>query len=94
CLRGLPAAARAALAARVVRDRAQVGGGALPVVELPTAALALGSPGHPAETLDARLRAGRPPIVGRIADERLLLDCRTVMDDEVPLVVAAVAALV
>jgi len=94
CLRGLPAAVREALGARVVADRAQVGGGALPTVELPTAALALGSPHHPAEALDARLRARRPPVIGRIADDRLLLDCRTIGDDEVALVVAAVKALV
>ena len=94
CLRGVPAAVREALGARVVADRAQVGGGALPTVELPTAALALGSPRHPAEALDARLRAGRPPVIGRIADDRLLLDCRTIADDEVPLVIAAVTALV
>ncbi len=94
CLRGLPAAVRTALAARIVADRAQVGGGALPTVELPTAALALGSAAHPAEALDARLRAGRPPVIGRIADDRLLLDCRSVADDEVALVVAAVRALV
>jgi L-seryl-tRNA(Ser) seleniumtransferase len=94
CLRGLPAAARERLGARVVADRAQVGGGALPTVELPTAALALGSDRHPAEALDAHLRAGRPPIIGRIADDRLLLDCRTIDDAEVGIVVAAVKALV
>jgi L-seryl-tRNA(Ser) seleniumtransferase len=94
CLRGLPAALRERLGARVVADRAQVGGGALPTVELPTAALALGSAGHPAATLDARLRAGRPPVIGRIADDRLLLDCRTIDDGEVGIVVAAVKALV
>ena len=44
--------------------------------------------------LDARLRAGRPPVIGRIAADRLLLDCRTVMDDEVPLLAAALTALV
>ena len=44
-----------------------------------------GRPAHPATALDARLRAGRLPVIGRIADDRLLLDCRTVMDDEVPL---------
>jgi L-seryl-tRNA(Ser) seleniumtransferase len=93
CLRGLPAAVRAALGARVVADQAQVGGGALPTVELPTVALALGSADHPAEALDARLRAGRPPVIGRIAEGRLLLDCRTVDDSEVSLVVAAVARL-
>ncbi|MBI2467070.1 MAG: L-seryl-tRNA(Sec) selenium transferase [Candidatus Rokubacteria bacterium] len=94
CLRGLPAAVRGALGARVVTERAQVGGGALPTVELPTAALALGSALHPAAGLDTRLRAGRPPVIGRIADDRLLLDCRTVADDEVPLLVAALRALV
>jgi L-seryl-tRNA(Ser) seleniumtransferase len=93
CLRGLPGAVRERLGARVVADRAQVGGGALPTVELPTAALALGSAGHPAEVLDARLRDGRPPIIGRIADDRLLLDCRTIDDSEVAIVVAAVKAL-
>ncbi len=92
--RGLPAAVRAALDARVVADHAQVGGGALPVVELPTAALALGSAAHPAESLDARLRAGRPPVIGRIADDRLLLDCRTIGDDDIPPVIAVVKALV
>jgi L-seryl-tRNA(Ser) seleniumtransferase len=94
CLRGVPAATRAALGAAVVAARAQVGGGALPMAELPTAALALGSGAHPAVALDSRLRAGRPPVIGRIADGRLLLDCRTVADDEVPLVVAAVTALI
>jgi L-seryl-tRNA(Ser) seleniumtransferase len=93
-LRGLPPPLRAALAARVVADRAQVGGGALPVVELPTAALALGSDGYPAEDLDTRLRAGRPPVIGRIAEGRLLLDCRTIADDEISLVIAALRALV
>src|SRR5262249_15927789 len=55
CLGRIPAAARTALDAAVVLDRAQVGGGALPLVELPTAAVALGNPAHPAATLDARL---------------------------------------
>ncbi|MGH7319533.1 MAG: L-seryl-tRNA(Sec) selenium transferase, partial [Candidatus Rokuibacteriota bacterium] len=84
---------RSALGARVVAARAQVGGGALPVTDLPTAALALGSAAHPAAALDERLRASRPPVIGRIAEAQLLLDCRTVADDEVPLLVAAVTSL-
>jgi L-seryl-tRNA(Ser) seleniumtransferase len=94
CLRALGAAVRGALDARVVAARAQVGGGALPLAELPTAALALGSAAHPAAALDERLRAGTPPVIGRLADDRLLLDCRTVAEDEVPILVAAVRALV
>jgi L-seryl-tRNA(Ser) seleniumtransferase len=93
CLRRVPPAVRAALAICIVADRSQVGGGALPLVELSTAVLALGSATHPAASLDARLRAGRPPVIGRVADDRLLLDCRTVADDEVALLAAAVSGL-
>jgi L-seryl-tRNA(Ser) seleniumtransferase len=93
CLRGLGAPARTALGARVVAARGEVGGGALPLCELDTAALALGAPTRPAATLDERLRAGQPPVIGRVAGDRLLLDCRTVGDDEVPLLVRAVRAL-
>ncbi len=89
----VPAPARRTLGLAVVADRSEVGGGALPLAALPTAALALGTPARPATALDAALRAGRPPVIGRIADERLLLDCRTVMDDEVPALAAALAAL-
>jgi L-seryl-tRNA(Ser) seleniumtransferase len=92
--RGVPAAARAALGLAVVASRSEVGGGALPLAELSTAALALGTGAQSAATLDIALRAGRLAVIGRIADDRLLLDCRTVMDDEVPLLAAAVAALV
>jgi len=85
-LRRLPAERARALSADVVETRSQVGGGALPTVELPTAALALGGAGRPAPDLDAALRAGSPPVLGRIEDDRLLLDCRTVRPaDVVPL---------
>jgi L-seryl-tRNA(Ser) seleniumtransferase len=78
-LRRLSPPSRERLAARVVDDHAQVGGGALPTVELPTAGLAVGRDAQEAMRLDARLREGDPPVIGRIVDDRLLLDCRTVL---------------
>jgi L-seryl-tRNA(Ser) seleniumtransferase len=72
-----------ALGAHVVESRSQVGGGALPTVELPTAAVALGTAGRPAERLDEALRSGRPPVLGRLLDNHLLLDCRTVLASDV-----------
>ena len=45
----------------------------------------------PPEDLAARLRAADPPVIGRIQDGRLLLDPRTLADDEVELVAAALA---
>jgi L-seryl-tRNA(Ser) seleniumtransferase len=65
---------------------ARTGGGALPLTELPSFACAV------EEELAAPLRAGDPPVVGILRDGRLLLDCRTVTDDEAEEVVAAVAA--
>jgi L-seryl-tRNA(Ser) seleniumtransferase len=85
----LPAEVRHRLGATVVEDRAQVGGGALPTVELPSAALAVGRTPEAARTLDVALRAGDPPVIGRIVDDRLLLDCRTLLASQVAAMAAA-----
>ncbi len=85
----LAARARAladACGGEVVDAVAKVGGGALPLLELPGPAVAL-----PAE-LAAPLRGGEPPVVGRIADGRLLLDVRTLTDAEAVEAGAAVRA--
>jgi L-seryl-tRNA(Ser) seleniumtransferase len=63
---------------------ARVGGGALPLAELPSFACALD------ESLAAPLRTGEPPVVGIVRDGKLLLDCRTLADDELDEVAAAV----
>jgi L-seryl-tRNA(Ser) seleniumtransferase len=63
----------------------RVGGGALPLAELPSFACAV------EESLAAPLRAGEPPVVGIVRDARCLLDCRTLADEEVDEVAAAVA---
>jgi L-seryl-tRNA(Ser) seleniumtransferase len=71
-----------------------VGGGALPLAEPPSFALALvASGGRSADALDAALRANDPAVVGRIAEDCLLLDVRTIADDEVAIVAAAVRKL-
>ncbi len=92
-LRRVPPDAQRALGVELVDARSQVGGGALPTVELPTVALALGTPARPAQALDAALRGARPPVLGRVLDDRLLLDCRTVLAVEVPLLATAIASL-
>ncbi len=79
----------AACGGEVVEAAAKVGGGALPLLELPGPVVALAGP---PDALAARLRAADPPVLGRIADGRLLLDPRTLADDEVDLVTSAVGA--
>jgi L-seryl-tRNA(Ser) seleniumtransferase len=76
-------------AAVIVSAMARVGGGALPLLELPGPAVSVG--GAAPDDLAARLRAADPPVVGRIEDDRLLLDPRTLADDEIPLVARALA---
>ena len=91
-LRGLGADVGRRLAARVDESRAQVGGGALPTVELPTAGLALGATDAAARALDSALRGGDPPVLGRLVDDRLFLDCRTVLPAQVGALVKAIVA--
>jgi L-seryl-tRNA(Ser) seleniumtransferase len=91
-LRGLGADTSKRLGARVNEGRSQVGGGALPTVELPTAGLSLGTTDAAARALDAALRVGDPPVVGRLVDDRLFLDCRTVLPAQVSALAKAVIA--
>jgi L-seryl-tRNA(Ser) seleniumtransferase len=90
-LRAVAPAARARLALRVAEDTAEVGGGALPTARLPSAGLVAGADGADARRLDAALRGGEPPVVGRIADERLFLDCRTVLPSQIRALAQALA---
>jgi L-seryl-tRNA(Ser) seleniumtransferase len=79
--------------AEVIRAVARVGGGALPLTELEGPAVALEASADPAATA-ARLRQGDPPVIARIHEDRVLLDPRTLRDEEVePLVVAVREAL-
>ena len=88
-LRRLASDVRERLASRVMEDHAEVGGGALPTVELPTAGLAVGDTPAAARALDAVLRVGDPPVIGRMIDDRLFLDCRTVLPTQVAALAAA-----
>jgi L-seryl-tRNA(Ser) seleniumtransferase len=74
---------------RVVRAVAKVGGGTLPLLELEGPAVALD--GDP-DALAQALRANDPPVIARIHDGRLLLDPRTLTEEDVSLVVSAVLA--
>jgi L-seryl-tRNA(Ser) seleniumtransferase len=76
----------AAVDGTVEETVARVGGGALPLAELPSFACAI------EEGLVAPLRDATTPVVGIVRDGRLLLDCRTLDDDEIPEVAAAVRA--
>ncbi len=66
----------------VVPGASTVGGGSIPGETLKTWLLRVRPPRGGASMLAARLRAGNPAVVGRIAEDHLLIDPRTVLPDE------------
>jgi L-seryl-tRNA(Ser) seleniumtransferase len=70
-------------------DVSQVGGGALPLQELPTMVIAIKPLNFSVNNLEKNLRQGEPPIIARISREELILDMRTVFDKEIPLMAAS-----
>jgi L-seryl-tRNA(Ser) seleniumtransferase len=85
------ALARAGVGARVLDSEGSVGGGAFPTAHLPSVAVALDGD---ARALDERLRRGRVPVIGRIVDDELRLDLRSMLErDDAALVEAVTGAL-
>ena len=66
------------------RAESAVGGGALPEVYLPTTLVRIRPRLVSATALDSALRSGMPPVVGRLEEDEVLLDLRTVADETVP----------
>ena len=72
----------------------EVGGGALPLQALPTRVLTLRPRRGGVTETEARLRQGKPPVLVRIKDDRILVDLRTVPEAaDAPLLDALRAAL-
>jgi len=71
-------------------DLSQVGGGAYPVQSLPTRVITLKPDKGSAHQLEKRLREGKPPIIARLSKDEVLLDVRTIGDDEGDLIVAGI----
>ena len=67
---------RAGVRCEVVGSEAAVGGGAFPTARLESAAVALAGD---AGDIERRLRFGAEPVVGRIVDDRVLLDLRSIL---------------
>ncbi|MCU0241138.1 MAG: L-seryl-tRNA(Sec) selenium transferase [Vicinamibacteria bacterium] len=82
------------LTVEVRTDVSRVGGGAAPMREIPTLVIVVRSSRLSAENLALSLRMDDPPVVGRVHDDHLLIDLRTVRPEEDAQVVAAFARIV
>jgi L-seryl-tRNA(Ser) seleniumtransferase len=77
----------------IIDEESAIGGGAGPTSALKTSVIALAHQQLSADELERRLRSNAPPIVGRISQDKVLLDLRTVFEDEEPLLIAALKSL-
>lgn len=84
---------RSRLTVTVARDTAPVGGGSLPGAMLPTAVLRLKHAAWSDDELARRLRLGQPHVFGRISEDHVLLDLRSVLPEDDGAIVVALRSL-
>jgi L-seryl-tRNA(Ser) seleniumtransferase len=75
---------------RIIESRSVVGGGTTPTETIPS--VAIGIDDAPSTVLD-RLRDHTPPVIGRIDDDLLLLDLRSVLPEQDTVLMEALATL-
>jgi L-seryl-tRNA(Ser) seleniumtransferase len=73
--------------------RSVPGAGSGPGIDLPTAVIAIEHPSFSADELEARLRAGDPPVIGRVEHDRVMLDLRTVPPEDEEVLLRALGAI-
>jgi L-seryl-tRNA(Ser) seleniumtransferase len=66
----------------LIEGESAVGGGAAPTARLSTALIALSHDSVSPDALDRNLRRSAPPVIARIAEDRVVIDLRTVAPDE------------
>jgi L-seryl-tRNA(Ser) seleniumtransferase len=79
------------LHAEVVDGASRIGGGAYPDAELPTSLVTVASDRTSATELEAQLRRATPPVIARVADDRVIIDLRTVLPEQQDLLARLIA---
>lgn len=77
----------------IEKTNSQMGSGTLPLIEIPSIALAIKSEKYSSRKLAAKLRQNQPPVIGYIRDDKYFLNLRTVREDELSIVVKALNKL-
>ncbi len=91
--RRLESLADARLAIDTVRLPSKAGGGSLPLLELPSRCLKLRIAGLSANALELKLRRNEPPIISRIEDDAVVMDIRTIQEDELAIIASALSSV-
>ena len=77
------------LSIQLVDLSSRAGGGALPLLELPTRCIAIKIKKISANGIEKFMRKNSTPIIGRIEEDRFILDPRTIQDDEIAIIATA-----
>jgi L-seryl-tRNA(Ser) seleniumtransferase len=70
----------------VVNGSSRVGGGALPLQELPTKCVGVSIVGLSTNAIERLMRESIPPVIGHIVNDMFVMDVRTVQDEEIPII--------
>jgi len=83
----------AAVNLNVVAGSSQVGGGSLPLLDLPTILIKVEAEGRSPQQVDSSFRQCRVPVLGRIHKGQYLLDLRTLQDADIPALIKAMSTI-
>jgi L-seryl-tRNA(Ser) seleniumtransferase len=77
----------------LISGESALGGGAGPTSTFPTTLIAITHPERSAQDIEHYLRTSSPPIISRISEGKVLLDLRTVFDDQIEVLQSALRRL-
>ena len=82
----LDALSRAGLAVELMEAASRAGGGSLPLLNLPSCCVGVQIDGMSANGIERWLRNGTPPVIGRIENDRFIMDPRTLQEEELEII--------
>ena len=74
---------------KLINLSSMAGGGSLPLLNLPSKCLGILIKGISPNRIEKFMRESSPPIIGRIEDDLYIMDPRTILDDELPIITEA-----
>ena len=79
----------ARLSIKLVDLSSRAGGGALPLLDLPSKCVGVKVEGMSVNAVERYMRNNMPPIIGRIEDDLFIIDLRTIQEDELQFIESA-----
>jgi len=79
----------ARLSIKLIDLSSRAGGGALPLLKLPSRCVSVNVKGLPVNAVERYMRNNTPPIIGRIEDDLFIIDLRTIQEDELQFIESA-----